>query len=550
MITHLRYLYITIMAFCWIGCIHPQPRLTVIFVIDQFAYHYFTKLQPHFQYGLKTLTDRGIVYKNATIPHGGPATGTGHTGLSTGVFAKDHGIIGNSWINADGISVACDDDRSPRGQILTPNSEEKKGKSAENIMVPGLSDQFVLADAPDHRHYAYSISVKSRAAICTANKLGKAVWIDAQSGLATSSKAYFQQLPAWLTAFNTKNEIATLKKSDWKLMYDPACSAYQFNNICNYQYANARGTLLGKKPRFAHIKKHKKAYELFFATPQANELTFKLAQDCITHHIKPTDSNHLLLWVCISGLDKAGHMFGPESIELVDMIYHLDKQLQDFMQFCQQYMQDNNVLFCLTADHGIEPVTELMQQKGLTNARRIKSADLITKLNALIEEKYGITNIVQSIKQPNVYLRQATLKSLDPSQQHCVLKELKQYLQHVDGIKTVWTYDELHRSVFEPTQLENFFKQQLFPGRSGQLIIQTYPYVIMCDKEYSKGTSHQTPYEYDTHVPLMLYCPGITKPTTITKKVWALQLANTVAQLLDIQKPPASTFEFLPGAVE
>src|SRR5258708_31371875 len=72
-----------------------KPKITIIFVVDQMAYSYIPKLRSNFQYGFKTLLDNGINYTNAYHPHGMPATATGHTALSTGTFAKDHGIIAN-----------------------------------------------------------------------------------------------------------------------------------------------------------------------------------------------------------------------------------------------------------------------------------------------------------------------------------------------------------------------------------------------------------------------------------------------------------------------
>ena len=75
--------------------------------------------------------------------------------------------------------------------------------------------------------------------------------------------------------------------------------------------------------------------------------------------------------------------------------------------------------------------------------------------------------------------------------------------------------------------------------------MQTYPYVIITN--FPTGLSHKTPYEYDTHIPLILYQAGQIEGKKIYQKVWGLQLANTLAQILRVQKPSASTFDALPG---
>ncbi len=154
------------------------PKLTVIMVIDQFAYPLYAKTIPHLQYGLKTLLDKGIVYENTYLPHGMPATGTGHTGLNVGTYAKDHGIIANGWVTPSGERVACDDDTAEHAAVFAPNGLYDYGKSARNIMVNGISDQFMLASQPNNPRLAFGVSLKSRAAICTAGQLGKAIWFD------------------------------------------------------------------------------------------------------------------------------------------------------------------------------------------------------------------------------------------------------------------------------------------------------------------------------------------------------------------------------------
>src|SRR4051812_41345635 len=204
-----------------------KPTLTVIFVIDQFAYHYIPKLSAHFKHGLKFLLDNGVNYHNAYFPHGKPATGTGHPGLSTGAYAKDHGMVANKWINTHtNQKIACDDDDSKDAAILAANNTTyANGKSARNILVDGISDQFVLASRPGQPHYAVSLSLKSRAAIGTAGYLGKAYWFDSKTGLLTTSKAYDTVLPSWLEAFNTSLYIDT-KAVDWQLKYAPDSPAY------------------------------------------------------------------------------------------------------------------------------------------------------------------------------------------------------------------------------------------------------------------------------------------------------------------------------------
>jgi predicted AlkP superfamily pyrophosphatase or phosphodiesterase len=71
------------------------------------------------------------------------------------------------------------------------------------------------------------------------------------------------------------------------------------------------------------------------------------------------------------------------------------------------------------------------------------------------------------------------------------------------------------------------------PQRSGDVIFVLKPNWLM---GFNKGTTHGSPYKYDTHVPLIWWGytikPGSTsKPTAIT------QIAPTIAKLLKIDNP-------------
>ena len=93
--------------------------------------------------------------------------------------------------------------------------------------------------------------------------------------------------------------------------------------------------------------------------------------------------------------------------------------------------------------------------------------------------------------------------------------------------------------------INELFKNQLYPGRSGDLICKLQPYSAIT--KYPTGTHHRTPYEYDTHVPLAICWEGKIKKRIEHKKVLSIQIANTFAKLCEVPKPTASIEAPLPG---
>ena len=526
--------------------LHTQkPRLTVIVVVDQCAHHHLKKVAPFLQHGLHDLSTHAIVYESAHMPHGLPATGPGHAALSTGAFAKDHGIINNQWCKPDGTKIKCDSDTNTAHAVIAPQGVYPKNKSPYHLMMGGLSDTFVAASTPSCAHYAFSIGAKSRSTICTAAKLGKAIWFDMQSGRFTSSKYYFQELPDWVRDYNSKSALQTMTSYTWQSKYPVIKDAYNFYTHNDYRFSSPRNTLLNKNIHVDPAHK-KKFYQLLEMTPWMTEQIFALATRCIESHLTADTNSTMLLWICISGLDKIGHNFGPQSTEAFDFVYHLDDQLGAFMTHTARLVDTAKTMWILTADHGIAPIPEISRARGIQSAQRIDSRPLIATINNYIAKKYGITDLCVYIDTPNLYLNMSQLGKENLYKRRAIVRDITTHLKRQPYIKNAWTYQELE---YHPccciNQFEGMLKRQLFPNRSGAIIVQTYPNIIL--GPYTYGDSHETPYEYNTHIPLMLYNPPFLENKRLYERVYALQLAPTLAHLLEIPLPDAAMMNVLPG---
>jgi predicted AlkP superfamily pyrophosphatase or phosphodiesterase len=502
----------------------PTPRLTVIFVVDQLSYRYIQNLKPYFTGGFKTLIEQGVNYTNAYWPHATPCTATGHAGLSTGTFARYHGIVGNSWYT--------------NNQKMYADNEPEK--SAKNMKVDGLSDQFMLAAKPQERRHVYALSSKSRAAIMMASKMGKALWFDTKTGWITSSKAYFEQLPSWVQDFNTKKNLASLPTLTWKRVYPEKSPAYELVGLADYIKASEK-TLIDQTITIDHTAPI--PYEPIYHHPYINSLILDLAQDCIKTTMAETE-DHLLLWISLSALDPVAHIFGPDSREALDMVYHLDKDLQTFFEFVLNKFDKTQTLFALTADHGVMPIPEKIHERGYP-AHRINPKELLEKINKSIDEKFGLSSVILHYKNAQLFLDKKQLRALDIHKQNAILKTIKRILLQTPGIKSVWTTQDLDTvSGKEVDTFKYAYAQQRYKGRCGDLYIQPQPYTIIT--KWPTGTGHKSPYNYDTHVPLIMYQPGKLEKKVITKKVWPLQLAPTIADILRVPRPSAAAEKVLP----
>lgn len=520
--------------------------VTFIFVVDQFSNDMLKKVQPHLRWGLKTLIDDGAVYENAYYPHAMPGTCTGHTALATGCFAKDHGIINNKWFNPDGTVTKCDDDTSAQAAVFGKDGTPLNyGKSSCNIMMPGLSDQFVLQSKPEASNHAISVSFKSRAAIATAGAAGKAIWFDTKTGCFTSSKAYFDTLPQWLRDFNENHKTDAQRTYEWKLFYPRKHAAYASAHIDDYSFSAFKKSIIDTKIAVPDTTDQEEPYVMMTLLPSANKLLLDLALECLDEYLAQDKKNHLLIWVCLSPFDFMCHRFGPESREAYDMIYHLDSQLRKFMHKVANRVKQSKTLYVLTSDHGITPIPEMARKNGLTSAQRIDEKKLVQDLNKFVLDNYGLKNFIFGFKTPQFYCNEKLIASWEKKKQKELMKSIVAHLQKKPFIANVWTAHDLLKGCYEDTDIRSYYKNQYFPGRSGQIIVQLKPFCQI--SEYISGTDHMTPYEHDTHVPLIIYQYDLIEELKISKRVSMLQVANSIAQALDIPKPSASKFDILPA---
>ena len=525
--------------------IQASPKLSVIIIVDQFAYHYLPKLKNHLKGGIGYLMKNGINYQHARHAHGTPETAPGHNAFNTGVLPAVHGAVNNKWIIPKGDLIQYEFDSNVKETAVYKDEHtfDCCGMSPVHTDVEGFSDEFVRTSNLQEEHEVFSLTLKGVAGIATAGKTGKAIWFDDATGLFTSSKYYYpENLPTWLNNFNHTAGITSLKTFPWKLAYKKNDPAYKFPFINDYSAATLK-SITGTKLSIDHKKHH--PFDLFIRTPAASEKLFELAEICLENNL-PTDSNKkMVLWLCVSNLDLIGHLFGPDSKECIDTVYHTDQQLKKFMDAVNARYGETNVLYALSGDHGVQPLQEVSRKKGIKTARRILTEPLIKKMNAFIEKKYQIKNIVKTFIASYFVFDHPRFQSLSQEQQTAIATDLRNMLQQIPGIKNAWTRSDLETGSFTFEQPEQFYKNHLRPDREIDLIVMPEEYSLVTP--YKTGASHDTPYDYDTHVPLIFYQKNMFHNKTIETPVWIPQVANTLSKIYGIQHPIQSNLDVLPA---
>ncbi len=261
-------------------------------------------------------------------------------------------------------------------------------------------------------------------------------------------------------------------------------------------------------------------------TPFGNSLVADFAKTAIEKENLGNNATTDFLTVSFSSTDYIGHALGPRSIELQDTYLRLDETLADFLKFLDKKVGKNNYLIFLTADHaGAENVTYLKDNKYDVDNIIAKNFD--NSLHDFSEKTFG-TDLVLENSNFNLFLDKTKIeeKKLNYNE---VVEHFRTFLYEQKFIKKVYSEKE----VLDNADADYYLKciaRGYDPAQNGDLVYIFKPGYI----EYSAtGTSHGSPYTYDTHVPMIWYGWNVKKGENHSKH-YITEIAPTVAQKLKI----------------
>lgn len=421
----------------------------------------------------------------------------------------------------DGIELSPrDDDTSPR-----------------NFIGNSLSDQLLMSN--NRKSKALGIALKDRAAIMLAGKLGKAYWFHDSVGQMVTSTYYADALPAWLQTFNARRIPDSYYGKAWTKSLPEA--EYSISRVDDFAH---EADLKGLGRAFPHVLSDKSSkpssdfYTAFTATPFATDYTLQLACEAIENERLGADEFPDVLGVSITATDIAGHAFGPDSQEIQDMIARLDGQLAGFFKYLDGRFKRNEVLIPLTADHGATPLPEHMAALGF-DAGRIKKKTLGDAIEAALTARFGEPGTqkwVRLLEDPSVFLNPDVIagKKLDPAEVQRVAGEAT---LGVKGILTYFTRAQIQNGQLPPNRWAQMIEKSFYAERSGDVLLVTKPFYFWGSYgERDHGSTHGSPYEYDTHVPMLFYGAGI-RPGRYAQNVDVVDFAPTLANILGIAPP-------------
>jgi predicted AlkP superfamily pyrophosphatase or phosphodiesterase len=494
------------------------PKLIVALVIDQFRYDYLMRFRRLFvDKGFKLLLDGGANFVDCRYNYASTATCPGHATLFTGAYSNMHRIVSNEWWDrAAHRTVYCAEDLNTKVVADATGPGATPGMSPHYLNGSTLGDE--LHAATNFKAKVVSISLKDRAAIMMGGHTAdEAFWYDSGSGRFVSSTYYMQALPKWAAEFNDTHPAKKYCGTPWTALPETPAAGGQvldhFDSEPNETCPDQR--FLG----------------WLEVTPYMTGIELSFAADAIKNEHLGQGPETDLLAVSLSVNDYIGHAYGPYSPQVADVTLRTDRWLADFFAQLDQTVGLDNVWITLSADHGVAPNPNFVQQHKL-GIGSVQTARALTAAENALDQAYGPGPWIEGSDEFCLYLDLSGLKkhNVEPA---AAEKVAAAAALTIPGIRAAYTRTQFLTGTLPESPLARKAANSFSPSRSGDVFLVLDAYAVSAVAE---GTNHGTPWNYDAQVPLIFWGASF-KPGAYAEPVQPVDLVPTLAAALGLTQP-------------
>ncbi len=524
------------------GCPAPRPaaearpappRLVVLIVVDQLSTWAFERDRALYRGGFARMLREGAHVRAGELPYANTFTAPGHATIGTGASPNVHGVVGNTWYRRDeGVERPAEYDPAAPPFAVGPSHggalAAEDSSSSRALRVEGVAD--ALRRATGGRARSAAISLKPRAAVFVGGRRPDAVvWYEPAAGGMTTSRAYASGAPGWLVELARVRPATRFFGQTWA----PLDAALLARATGIPDDAAGEGAIHGFGPAFPHaLAASDRPDRVILHTPFADELVLDTALAAIPALGLGADDVPDLLAISFSAHDYAGHLWGPESWEALDLRLRLDAALGRLFEALDARLGRGGWAAVLTSDHGVTPVVE---RSKVTGARRIRTDEIARAVEAVLEPRIGKGPWVARIASGNVYLTPG-FASAPGDARDAALTEAADAVGRIPGVAAAARSDRLAGRCESRTPLLRALCLSVVPGETGELLV--VPSAGSLITNYTTGSHHDAPFDDNRRVPILVLAPGLA-PQAGTGSL--LQVAPTVAALLRVPPPPAAT---------
>ena len=533
-----------------------RPRLILQITVDQLRADLPERFMDRFGAdGFRYLYDNGTVFVNAHHAHANTETIVGHVTLATGAYPSQHGMVGNLWFDRETgfTTYNVEDARYPllsrdagvdQDAEIDPTQRAARsdGRSPAAILVPTLSD--ALYEAYGNASKRIAVSVKDRGAISMAGHHGTAYWFSKAGGEFVTSRYYLDRYPDWVLDHNDGRPAEQFAGTSWTLMHD--VESYDFRDADDQPWET---DVAGFGRTFPHA--FGDGSSRYFTTwltlsPAGDRLVLDFAKRALVEERLCADQVTDFLSVSLSSTDYLGHVFGPSSLEAEDNQLALDRAIAELLAHVDAKVGLEKTLIVLSADHGAPDAPGYRHAQGLPGGyidpEQWDSAAAIER----IKSAFGIEGeLIEAYDHPYLYFSDDARSDPDvdlAALEEAVAAEIAQF----DGVAHAVSSTAMRNGELPEGEVGMRIANNFHPDRSGDVMIVFEPHYFINDFDgLTVASTHGSPWEYDTHVPVLFAGDGVPAGR-VERMIQTVDIAPGIAALAGIE-PPAGAVGTAPA---
>ena len=479
-----------------------KPRLVVLITIDQFRADYLERFGS-LPGGLGRLSRGGAWFTNAHHDHAITETAPGHATLLSGRFPRSTGIMMNR--------IGVEDPSAP----LIANGV---GSGASPVRFHGTT----LVDwvrSADLQSRALSVSSKDRAAILPVGRSKSEVYWYSTDGRFTTSSYYRDTLPAWVTFWNTRGYPQTFAGKRWDLLLPES----------SYKEADSVEAEGGRGFTFPHLLPDdpEAVANLVRGTPFIDDITLSFALHGVQALSLGAGPHTDVLSISLSATDYIGHRYGPDSREIHDQVVRVDRTLGTFLDSLYRLRDSSTITIALTADHGVGTIPELAPASMSPKPERASLAPLIAPLREGLRTA-KVDTLAIDVDQQIVIVDRAAFATAGANADSAIAA-FAMAIRALPGVGRVDGFQALAADTLKDPIARRWRHQ--FPANANIALVVT----LTPGSTWAGNIAfHGTPYDYDSHVPIVFYGAGV-KPGRSSEFVRTVDIAPTLAALAGVR---------------
>jgi predicted AlkP superfamily pyrophosphatase or phosphodiesterase len=488
-----------------------RPKLLLMIAVDQFRYDYLVKYRKDYNAGLAQLLSQGAVFTNAHYEHAPTITAVGHATMLTGASPVLSGIVANEWYEKEigKVTTSVQDEGS---ELLGDNGV---GSTPKRLLVSTVADEIKMSGRGESK--SIGISLKDRSAILMPGRTADAAyWFASENGSWVTSTWYMKQLPKWVADHNASRPADKFLGKPW-----------------TPQWGGAALRSMTSKPDTMF-------YSAVEKSPFGHDIMVEMAQLAIDNEKLGQHAATDVLAVSFSSNDIVGHAYGPDSPEARDMSIKTDRALGQLFAYIDKKIGMRNVIVALTADHGVAPIPEVNIARKMPGGR-VKDKEIVAAVETALTAKFGPGKWYVGKSPEQFYLDPALVEQYGGPQVRAVAAEV---LRNIPHIYRVYTREQLLNGQTGQDKVGRRVANGYHATRGADLVLVLDPYYLFG----ATGTSHSTPFNYDTHVPIIFMGAGV-KPGRYHQAAAVNDIAPTLATILEVEVPAGSMGRVLAEAL-